>query len=268
MRDDGGETINLERKTDVVEPGAGTSAYIVIDQVVYDDVAPWPTSADAGGNSLTRNAAGGFGNDPATWTATTPNPGAFGGSLPGDFNGDSLVNATDIDLLFDEVQAMTHNDAFDLTGDGQVNSTDADYLIRTLLGSNYGDTDVDSDVDTSDLTKAIMNFTGAAGSGKSWSDGDTDGDGDVDTSDLTKAIMNFTGALSSSVVLIGQQVQTLDAEGTLSGNQSRIINSATAETTSENPNRLAVDAFYQWWGARSRGPGAETPRALMHALTD
>ena len=269
--DDGGEKINLERRTDVVEPGAGTSAYIVIDQVAYDDVAPWPTSADAGGNSLTRNAAGGFGNDPTAWTATTPNPGAFGGSLPGDFNSDSLVNATDIDLLFDEVQATTHNDAFDLTGDGQVNSADTDYLVRDLLGSNYGDTDLDRDVDTSDLTKAIMNFTGAAGSGKNWSDGDTDGDSDVDTSDLTKAIMNFTGALAAaanSVVLVGQQVQTLESEGTLSGNQSRLINSETAETASENPSRLAVDAFYQWWGDRSRGTGDKTPRALINELTD
>ena len=221
-----------------MEPGAGTSAYIVIDQVAYDDVAPWPTSADAGGDSLTRNAAGGFGNDPAAWTATTPNPGAFGGSVPGDFNSDSLVNATDIDLLFDEVQATTHNDTFDLTGDGQVNSADADYLVRDLLGSNYGDTDLDRDVDTSDLTKAIMNFTGAL------------------------------AAAANSVVLVGQQVQTLESEGTLSGNQSRLINSETAETASENPSRLAVDAFYQWWGDRSRGTGDKTPRALINELTD
>ena len=167
---------------------------------------------------------------------------------------------------------MTHNDTFDLTGDGQVNSADADYLVRNLLGTNYGDTDLDYDVDTSDLTKAIMNFTGAGGSGKSWSDGDTDGDNDVDTSDLTKAIMNFTGALaaaaSSSVVLVGQQVQTLESEGTLSGNQSRLINSETAETALENRSRSAVDAFYQWWGDRSQGTGDKTRRALMNDLTD
>ncbi len=57
-----------------------------------------------------------------------------------------------------------------------------------------GDGDFDGDVDTSDLTNAIVNFTSAGGTGKTWADGDTDGDGDVDTSDLTTAIINFTGA--------------------------------------------------------------------------
>ena len=59
-----------------------------------------------------------------------------------------------------------------------------------------GDFDLDGDVDTSDLTIAIINFTSAGGSGRTWADGDTDGDGDVDTSDLTEAIINFTGARS------------------------------------------------------------------------
>lgn len=61
-----------------------------------------------------------------------------------------------------------------------------------------GDTDLDGDVDTSDLTNAIINFTSANGSGKTWSQGDTDGDGDVDTADLTTAIINFTSAMSGN----------------------------------------------------------------------
>ena len=61
-----------------------------------------------------------------------------------------------------------------------------------------GDGDFDGDVDTSDLTNAIVNFTSAGGTGKTWADGDTDGDGDVDTSDLTTAIINFTGARAGS----------------------------------------------------------------------
>ena len=61
-----------------------------------------------------------------------------------------------------------------------------------------GDTDLDGDVDTSDLTTAIINFTGAGGIGKTWTEGDTDGDGDVDTVDLTTAIINFTGATAEA----------------------------------------------------------------------
>ena len=66
-----------------------------------------------------------------------------------------------------------------------------------------GDTNLDGDVDTEDLTTAIINFTSAGGIGKTWADGDVDGDGDVDTSDLTTAIVNFTGALSAPVVPTG-----------------------------------------------------------------
>ena len=61
-------------------------------------------------------------------------------------------------------------------------------------------TDVDSgdvDVDTSDLTTSIINFTSASGTGKTWADGDMDGDGDVDTSDLTTSIINFTSAMGA-----------------------------------------------------------------------
>ncbi len=64
-----------------------------------------------------------------------------------------------------------------------------------------GNTDIasgDIDVDTSDLTTSIINFTSAGGTGKAWADGDTDGDGDVDTSDLTTSIINFTSALGTA----------------------------------------------------------------------
>ena len=110
------------------------------DAVLYDDLAPWPTSADGTGEILHRVELDRWGSYAASWTAKEPQ------------------------------LATSH-----------------------LLG----DTDRDGDVDTLDLTTAIVNFTSAGGSGKTWSQGDTDGDGDVDTSDLTTAIINFTGAKTS-----------------------------------------------------------------------
>ena len=38
----------------------------------------------------------------------------------------------------------------------------------------------------------IIGFTSAGGIGKTWNTGDPDGDGDVDSGDLTTAIINFT----------------------------------------------------------------------------
>ena len=39
------------------------------------------------------------------------------------------------------------------------------------------------------------------GTGKTWNTGDTDGDGDVDSADLTTAIMNFTGAMNAAAAV-------------------------------------------------------------------
>ena len=64
-----------------------------------------------------------------------------------------------------------------------------------------GDTDLDHDVDTVDLTGMIINYTGATGSGTTWLTGDNDGDGDTDTVDLTTAIINFTGARNAAVAV-------------------------------------------------------------------
>ena len=112
--------------------------------------------------------------------------------LPGDFNGNGLHDADDINRLF--AKLGSNNLVFDLDDNGDVDQADVDYLVQTILDTHYGDTDLDGDVDTSDLTRAIINFNSAGGSGKFWADGETDGDGDVDTQDLTRAIINFTGA--------------------------------------------------------------------------
>jgi len=82
-----------------------------------------------------------------------------------------------------------------------------------------GDTDLDGDVDTSDLTNAIINFTGAEGAGKTWSEGDTDGDGDIDTSDLTTAIINFTGAQAETAAV---SVSTWVASGSPSVDDAEV----------------------------------------------
>ena len=70
------------------------------------------------------------------------------------------------------------------------------FLVKDILHTNYGDIDLDGDVDTGDLTQMIIRFSGASGSGRTWANGDTNGDGDVDTADLTRAIIGFTGAVS------------------------------------------------------------------------
>ena len=65
-----------------------------------------------------------------------------------------------------------------------------------------GDTNLDGDVDDSDLGTSFANYTGPIGAagGKTWVTGDTDGDGDVDDSDLGTSLAGYTGPLSPASV--------------------------------------------------------------------
>jgi hypothetical protein len=107
---------------------------------------------------------------------------------PGDFNGDDLLTAEDIELLFDEYGQRNYS--FDLQADGEINTWDTDVLVQSLLGTQYGDADLDRDVDATDLATLGMNWE-PGGEDRTWSQGDFDGDGDVDATDLAKLGMNW-----------------------------------------------------------------------------
>jgi len=211
------------------------------DAVLYDDLNPWPTTADGTGHSLQRISITSPGDQSSSWTAAAPTPGSVSSTLPGDFNGDSTVDDADIDLLFGAIVAGGDDLHYDLDGSGSATMADVTLLVSTLLGTNFGDTDLDQDIDTGDLTRAIVNFTSAGGSGKTWSQGDTDGDGDVDTGDLTTAIINFTGArsrlaLGSSPNAIGFNVNTSPTVNITSGITAATIYDTLADDPLTNDN--------------------------------
>ncbi|MEM7390780.1 MAG: lamin tail domain-containing protein, partial [Verrucomicrobiota bacterium] len=80
----GGERLELH-KPGAPEPDGGVP-YILMDKVAYDDLPPWPEAADGTGPSLERVSANAYGNDPASWEASTlgGTPGAANsiGGLP------------------------------------------------------------------------------------------------------------------------------------------------------------------------------------------
>ena len=49
--------------------------HVTADEVLYDDLAPWPVAADGDGSSLNRTAATAYGNAASSWEAATPSPG-------------------------------------------------------------------------------------------------------------------------------------------------------------------------------------------------
>jgi hypothetical protein len=71
--DNGGEEIRLARP-DMPQPG-GFVPYLLVDEVDFDDVAPWPTPPDGMGPSLTRLSTVVYGHEPTNWSGAAPSPG-------------------------------------------------------------------------------------------------------------------------------------------------------------------------------------------------
>ena len=197
-----GERVTLQRPDEPPIEDPTLIPRLVEDEVIYDDVAPWPESADGAGDSLQRVGIDSYGNAASNWIAADPTPGEFDFGILGDFDDNRTVDDSDIDLLFAAVQAGNHPPRYDLTGDSLVNNSDVDTLLTNILNTVRGDTDLDGDIDSADATALTVGWTGALGVGigdRGWADGDTDGDGDVDTADRTTLAINWTGAIDAAI---------------------------------------------------------------------
>ncbi len=126
--------------------------------------------------------------------------------LPGDFNGDGILNHLDLDELAANVGSA--NLIYDLNGDGNVTfvpsftgvTSDSDYLVRTLLNTQYGDANLDGKVDILDLDQLGQGYQGA---GTGWLFGDFDGSGgttDVLDLDLLGQLYGFGDPSSLAIV--------------------------------------------------------------------
>lgn len=116
----------------------------------------------------------------------------------GDTNGDGLVDQDDIDAfadvaitqdtLMEEMYDLTSDMALDFGYDNDPNSVnDSDELINGILGTEYGDANLDGMVDSADLAS----LQGGYGSAGGWLEGDYNGDGVVNFLDLSILGNNF-----------------------------------------------------------------------------
>ncbi|HYE33614.1 MAG TPA: lamin tail domain-containing protein [Methylomirabilota bacterium] len=91
----GSDEVELYRPDDAQlppSPNAGFVPYIRVDKINYNDAVPtpWPTGADATGQSLTRRNDFLFGNDPANWMAAPPTPGRVNNTTAFDSDADGM----------------------------------------------------------------------------------------------------------------------------------------------------------------------------------
>jgi hypothetical protein len=110
----------------------------------------------------------------------------------GDFNGDGVVGAVDIDVLNGAVHSENTVSFFDLDGNSIVDVDDVAMLVEQVVGTTFGDANLDGVVDGSDFN--IWNDHKFDDCFSSWADGDFTSDGVVDGSDFNVWMNNrFTG---------------------------------------------------------------------------
>lgn len=108
-------------------------------------------------------------------------PPANGGVIPVD------PKPADIDRLF-EAAATTENDKqFDIDGNALVNKDDVAFVVEAVVDSQFGDADLDGDVDFADFLTLSSNF----GKEGEWADGDFNGDGEINFADFVVLSKNF-----------------------------------------------------------------------------
>lgn len=125
------------------------------------------------------------GADAATLTA-------YGNVLQrrGNINGQFGTDAFDIDALYDQFGTTGWFD--DLNADGTTDQGDVDTLIRTILGSEYGDANLDGAVDEQDLAILNGNWMQTIG----WAGGDFTGDNTAEWLDLALVGAHWEGTES------------------------------------------------------------------------
>ena len=108
----------------------------------------------------------------------------------GDFNGDGVLNADDVDDLTQRSANVTHPEGYDLTGDGLVNSADVKEWIRAedIFYSWLGDANLDGEFNSIDVIDVLAELTYENGAPAVWTSGDWNGDGFFTSDDTIEAL--------------------------------------------------------------------------------
>ena len=105
-----------------------------------------------------------------------------------DLNADGSVDTADVDTLVEAINAGSNQPMYDLDGSGTMDGDDLDYLVRSILGTRPGDTDLDGDVDFTDFIALSENFGRMP---TEWADGNFDFDDQVSFADFVLLAENF-----------------------------------------------------------------------------
>ena len=110
--------------------------------------------------------------------------------LTGDFNGDGLLDAADIDLLSAAVGGTDLS--FDLSADGVVNTADREAWVEDVSNTYFGDSNLDGEFNSGDFVQVFQQgeYEDSIAGNSGWADGDWNGDGEFDSGDFVLAFQS------------------------------------------------------------------------------
>jgi hypothetical protein len=155
--------------------------------------------------------------------------------VSGDVDGSNSVDPADVQAV---CGGMRQNDAaFDYDRDGSLSLADVDYYVRRIVGTTFGDSNVDGRFDSSDLTRVLQSgeYEDQISGNSTWSEGDWNCDGDFSTSDLVVAFMYGQYEQAAAAVTEGRT----DADGAIAtGGSNR--ESSSADVRQSHANGIVV----------------------------
>lgn len=110
-----------------------------------------------------------------------------GGGLAGDFNGNGVLDAADINGLTAASAAGGNDPAYDLNADSLVNTADVNIWAKDLFKSWIGDSDLNGEFSSSDFVTVFTAGKYETGSAAVWTEGDWDGNGRFESADFVAA---------------------------------------------------------------------------------
>ncbi len=112
-----------------------------------------------------------------------------GSGVAGDFDGDGLLTANDIDLLSTAVRENSMESRYDVNSDGAVDQLDRIYWVDDLKKTYFGDANLDGVFTTDDLVSVFVagEYEDGVAGNSTWATGDWDGDTEFDSADFVAA---------------------------------------------------------------------------------
>ncbi len=160
------------------------------DEVIVTEGTLIVASTSTVGNINLTNGATLIQNGTVTGSVT----GGGSAIAAGDFNRDGNVTSADIDALYARIASGDFDPAYDLVADGVLDDADIADLVIARLGTNYGDANLDGNVDAADFNAWQAN---RFRTDTTWSSGDFNGDGVTDGSDFNLWYANRFTRMSS-----------------------------------------------------------------------